>query len=667
MSWWFKIPSLSDRTSITLLENNMLSICSRWFCSRAACLAAAILTVGPAVAAGQVRVQSDIFVGGQEGPDGTPHYRIPSFIVAPDGTLLAFAEARRNNSDPGHAGFPIDMVVKRSTDGGRTWTDYTVLHRDPRFDYSDPRAFVDHETGHVHLIYVQWPDGAGQIQVPKGLGDNSSVLIHRVSTDNGLTWSDPINITEQVKDPNWNALNSGPGIGIQLKWQTDPSRNGRLVVPSHRRDGNAMNAVPIYSDDHGQTWHAGGLTAGAGGDESEIIELTNGDLMYDSRQTAGNVRKRWISKDGGQTWSPVIDGDIVITAVDTALVRYSAKREGDDRDRILFAGPLGNPAGTGNGRTNLGIWTSYDEGKTFINPVLIAPGHAAYTVLDVLPDKTIGVVYEATGNTIIRYINVGLDALESPEHHRELTHYDGFGNTVMRNRGGMGWSGAWTGTGTFREEDLPLEISRFRSEAGRVDLVRGQYIERRLATPIDLNENGVTYISMHVSQMFDTSPNDSAGEYLDVLLRDADGRTRAAFGIGSAEHFFVNELGGTYHSDFNVLSREDRVLLVFKIVSQDNSSTDNFDQVFLKAFFDGRDTVPDSDADIEWTVVGGTNMNSDALLESIRIEGGVNVTWSIDEIRIGTTFSSVASNIPEPGSLLLLGLGASALSRRPAR
>ena len=183
---------------------------------------------------------STIFEGGQEGPSGTLNYRIPSMVVTPDGSLLAFIEARRNASDPGHAGFPIDMAVKRSIDGGQTWIDYTVLHSNPNFDYSDPRPVVDLVFGQVHVLYTQWPDGNGQSGVPVAnpASNLSSVIFLQTTGDNGQTWSGPININTQVKDPSWRVLNSGPGMGIQLKWQYSPAFNGRVFIPAHHASGN---------------------------------------------------------------------------------------------------------------------------------------------------------------------------------------------------------------------------------------------------------------------------------------------------------------------------------------------------------------------------------------------------------------------------------------------
>ncbi|MFN3166212.1 MAG: exo-alpha-sialidase [Phycisphaeraceae bacterium] len=391
----------------------------------------------PASAQVELNVATDVMTAGQE---GYAVYRIPGFAIASDGSLLLFAEGRPNQSDPGAAG-DIDLVYKRSADAGQTWSGLTALRERPGFDFSDPRVVIDDATGQAHLLYVQWPTLCGQACVPTGLSNNSSVVYHHVSADHGATWSAPTSINTQVKDPAWASLNTGPGLGIQLKWQdADPSRNGRLVVPGHHRP-TAYRGVAIYSDDGGATWSSGTGSTPHFADESEIIELTNGDLLWDAR-VSGSGRNRSISSDGGQTWVNASSGDIPVSAVDTGMVRYSAKRAGDDRDRILYSAPLGTPAGAGNGRTNIGVWTSYDEGKTFINPVQIEPGSAAYSVIDKLNDGSVGLVYEVDHNTI-RYVNFDLDALEGGAHSQDLTHYDDFGNPIDPSKGGIGWSGAW--------------------------------------------------------------------------------------------------------------------------------------------------------------------------------------------------------------------------------
>ena len=199
--------------------------------------------------------QTDVFVGGGEGPQGSAVFRLPSTVIAQDGSMLAFAESRENGQDPGHSTVPIKMVMKRSTDNGTTWSSLVVIHSEPAFDLSDPRAAVDAKTGTVYLLYAQWPHGSSG-SVPAGLGKDSTQIILQSSNDNGKTWSGPMNITTQVKDPTWRALNNaGPGAAIQLRWQTNPARNGRLLIPAWRGDGSGTrNNLSFYSDDGGLTW-----------------------------------------------------------------------------------------------------------------------------------------------------------------------------------------------------------------------------------------------------------------------------------------------------------------------------------------------------------------------------------------------------------------------------
>ena len=207
---------------------------------------------------------SNIFVGGVD-PNGMPYYRCPALIVAPNGNLTAFAEGRPTPNDPGEITGQLNSIVsRRSTDGGKTWGPLTVIAGGTQFNYSDPRAVVDASTGKVFVMYTQWPNGVGSGYVPPGLGDDSSVTWYRTSADNGQTWDTPVNINAQVKDPNWRQVDNAPGLGIQLRWQSDPARNGRLVMPAWVMETAAPTPPPyvfkdtaLYSDDHG----APGITA----------------------------------------------------------------------------------------------------------------------------------------------------------------------------------------------------------------------------------------------------------------------------------------------------------------------------------------------------------------------------------------------------------------------
>ncbi len=614
----------------------------------------------------QINTISNPLVAGS----GYNTFRIPGFSVANDGSLLLFSEGRPNGADPGGSG-DIDLVFKRSTDKGATWSNLSVLHKRAGFDYSDPRVVVDQSNGKVHLQYIQWPTNNGQAGVPIGLGEDSARVFYQTSDDNGATWSggtngiNSLNITPDVKEPTWASINTGPGLGIQLKWQdAEASRNGRLLMPAHQRPA-AYRGVSLFSDDGGANWtHGSGVTPGFS-DEAEVIELTNGDLLWDGRQQGG-TRFRYLSTDGGDTWGQAHRGDIAVTPVDTGMVRFSAQREGDDRDRIMYSAPLGSNLGSGNSRDNIGVWTSYDEGKTFINPVQIQSGSAAYSVIDKLTDGSIGLVYEVNHNSV-RYVNFDLNQLEGASQQRETSHYDGFSNDIIRNRGGIGWSGAWSGQGTFTDNNesqlgggsnVEFADFKFTKLDGRLDLAGSDsVVQRSLSQSIDLNTNHTSYASLLITQTLDDSADDGSGEFLDIEFLDSQGNSQAAFGVGSNESFFLVGLGDNVATAADVLERDKSYFLVAKIIAQ-SDETGNFDQIFLKVFESGKDAIPDSDLGLNWTLAGTMTENNSALLEAISIEGGNNAFWSVDELRMGTTWGSVASNfssVPEPGSIFALG------------
>ena len=231
--------------------------------------------------------------------EGYHTFRIPGMIVTQDGSVLVFAEGRRGDgSDPRRdENAPIDLVMRRSTDNGRTWQPMVVIDSGFRpggdlLDFADPTPVLETKTGTVFVFYGQWPDFAartaahGQSAHPQ---DRNQVLWLRSSTDNGRTWSD----RKQVVYPDephetsdglyWRYAEPGPGSGIQLQWQDrDTSRNGRLVIPA-KRGGSSTADGPVtvepfvfYSDDQGKSWQVGKVTPGPEANEDEVVELIDG-------------------------------------------------------------------------------------------------------------------------------------------------------------------------------------------------------------------------------------------------------------------------------------------------------------------------------------------------------------------------------------------------------
>jgi sialidase-1 len=315
--------------------------------------------------------------------DGGYHtFRIPSVIATRAGTLLAFAEGRRAGA--GDAG-DIDLVVKRSADGGRTWSGLQVVGDNGPNTFGNPCAVVDRDTGTIWLLTTQNLGSDHEKDIIAGTSKAGRTVWVLKSTDDGATWSAPEDITNRVKEPEWTWYATGPGVGVQ-------TRSGRLVIPAnHAVAGSGVHrSHVIYSDDGGRTWGRGGA-AEAGTNESQVVELADGSLMINMRNhppKSENFRMVATSGDGGRSWSKAVpDTHLIEPPAQASLLRYTPAGS-DDRRPLLFS----NPASTRRERMTLRV--SYDEGATWPVSRVLHDGPAAYSSLVVLPDGTIGLLFE---------------------------------------------------------------------------------------------------------------------------------------------------------------------------------------------------------------------------------------------------------------------------------
>jgi sialidase-1 len=321
-------------------------------------------------------IYKDLFVSGQ---DGYHTYRIPAIIVAPSGDVLAFCEGRKNSSsDTGD----IDILLKMSKDGGRTWSQYKKIGDYGPNTFGNPCPVVDSETSRIFLTATTNPakdEKARRVRI-----------LH--SDDNGVTWSKSVDITKQVKKKTWRWYATGPGVGIQL---TKAPYKGRLVIPcdySEQQNSESIGGSHvIYSDDHGKTWNIGG-TVKPGFNECQVVELDNGNLMLNMRNS-GNKGSRGIaySSDGGKTWPVVQNKSSLIEPVCQAST-ITVKDPNTKKTIVLFSNPA---SATHKDRVKMTVKASFDDGKTWPKGKLIHEGQSAYSCLTVLPDGKIACLYES--------------------------------------------------------------------------------------------------------------------------------------------------------------------------------------------------------------------------------------------------------------------------------
>jgi sialidase-1 len=322
----------------------------------------------------------DLFVGGQE---GYHTFRIPAMVVSKRGTVLALCEGRRLNArDFGD----VDMLLKRSTDGGKTWGALQVVQDEPgEITIGNPVPIADRISGDVHLVYAR--DG--------------KTLLYRASHDDGATFSEPADITAVVRamtaagNIEWNHVLPGPGHGLQCK-------SGRLVVQiktsGETKGGPKRRVGAIFSDDHGRTWQPGGWVPPTRGETSEstLFETGDGTIVMNTRWHDGPTRVVSRSRDSGLTWSapePVAEQPDPVCQ--GAILRVS---DAPTDRRVLFCNLAPAPSASeiiAGRRSRLVLRMSEDDGATWPQARVVVPGPAGYSDLTMAPGGDALVLFEA--------------------------------------------------------------------------------------------------------------------------------------------------------------------------------------------------------------------------------------------------------------------------------
>lgn len=345
-------------------------------------LAAAAGAAGDAEDLAMVQ-KTDVFVAGQ---DGYHTYRIPSLIVTAKGTVLALCEGRKGGR--GDAG-DIDLVLKRSTDGGKTWGPMQTVWDDAANTCGNPCPVVDASTGTVWLL-VTWNLGADtEAAITAGTSKDTRRVFVTHSADDGATWAAPADVTAAAKRPEWSWYATGPGVGIQLG--LGPHK-GRLVIPCDHAatyPDHRFASHVIFSDDGGKTWTLGGVARPAC-NECQVIERADGSLLLNMRSYAGKgCRAVATSADGGRTWSDVShDAALIEPVCQASLIRYTPA-DAAGRSVVLFSNPASAKA-----RVAMTVRASLDDGRTWAASKVIDPGPSAYSCLAVLPGGDVGCLYE---------------------------------------------------------------------------------------------------------------------------------------------------------------------------------------------------------------------------------------------------------------------------------
>lgn len=323
----------------------------------------------------------------------TKIYRIPAIITAKNGDLIATCDARRDHGGDLNRAEDIDIAVRRSSDNGKTWSDMEIMCEfGEGHPASDPSLVLDQITGEIFCFYNYMDRN-----MSRKTGKNEYRLWVQSSRDHGKTWSAPRDITDDITPPEWKwnfkFLTSGRG------YQT---RSGVLLHTLVR----VGKGVHIFgSRDHGKTWELINEEPMKPADESKVIELADGRLMVNARVNGYGTRHVHLSEDNGKTWTGYRETQLVDPGCNGAIIRYTYVQDGYRKNRLLFSN-----ANSFNGRMNLAVRISYDEGVTWSEGKVIDEGPSAYSDLTICKDGSIGILYEP-GHGEVRFVSISLEDL----------------------------------------------------------------------------------------------------------------------------------------------------------------------------------------------------------------------------------------------------------------
>ncbi|MFZ1749583.1 MAG: exo-alpha-sialidase [Saprospiraceae bacterium] len=362
----------------------------------------------------------------KKGEDNCDTYRIPGLVTTKKGTLIAVYDNRYNNAADLQE--HVDVGMSRSVDGGATWAPMKVIMDMGEWGgkpqnlngIGDPCVLYDPNTSTIWVAGL-WMSG---LNTDKRLWRASSIgmnpnetgqFILTKSEDDGITWSSPINITSQIKDPNWQLLLQGPGKGITMS-------NGTLVFPAQFKanigakalDGGEFtcHSTIVFSHDKGKTWQIG-TGAKSNTTEAQVVELSDGSLMLNMRddrnrtdKSSSNGRAVAVTRDLGKTWTvhPSSNGALTEPNCMASLISTELNIRGQNQRVLFFSNPNHHSK-----RSDMTIKMSLDEGQTWPEKYHIKLNGEAgygYSCLTMVDDKTLGILYEGTKELYFQKISV---------------------------------------------------------------------------------------------------------------------------------------------------------------------------------------------------------------------------------------------------------------------